>query len=297
MANVTQLGYLGLGVKDGDAWKQFATNVLGFQVTTGDDQGTFYLRMDEYHHRFLIHPGDDDLAYIGWEVPDAQTLQAVAARLEAAGVHVLPGRRDEVDTRRVLDCIKFEDPSGIPTEIYYGPYLSERPFQPTRPITGFRTGPLGLGHLVVYQRDLGKSIAFYRDVLGLRLSDFVHLTTPQGKLTAVFFHCNPRHHSIAFIETPPLPKRINHFMVELNALDDVGLGRDVCLQRGVPIPIDLGKHTNDRMVSFYMSNPSDFMVEYGWGGRSVDDSTWQVQHWTSGSIWGHPGLNDIAAKS
>ena len=83
MANVTQLGYLGLGVKDGDAWKQFATNVLGFQVTTGDDQGTFYLRMDEYHHRFLIHPGDDDLAYIGWEVPDAQTLQAVAARLKA----------------------------------------------------------------------------------------------------------------------------------------------------------------------------------------------------------------------
>jgi 2,3-dihydroxybiphenyl 1,2-dioxygenase len=297
MTGVTQLGYLGLGVKDSGAWKQFATNVLGFEVKEGDDRGTFYLRMDEYHHRFLVHAGDDDLAYIGWEVPDSQTLQATAARLEEAGVRVTLGTRDEADTRRVLDFIKFEDPSGIPTEIYYGPYLSERSFQPARPITGFRTGPLGMGHLVVYQRNLEQSIAFYRDVLGLRLSDFIHLTTAGGKMTAVFFHCNPRHHSIAFIETPPLPKRINHFMVELNALDDVGTGRDVCLQRGVSIPIDLGKHTNDRMVSFYMSNPSDFMVEYGWGGRSVDDSTWQVQHWTSGSLWGHPGLNDIATKS
>jgi hypothetical protein len=32
--------------------------------------------------------------------------------------------------------------------------------------------------------------------------------------------------------------------------------------------------TSDRVVSFYMYNSSNFIVEYGWGGRSVDDSTW-----------------------
>lgn len=298
MTGVSQLGYLGLSVSDGGKWRQFATNVLGFETQKGDDEGTFYLRMDDYHHRFLVHPGgNDDLAYIGWEVADAQALQALAARLEDAGVHVAAGTRDEADARRVLDFIKLEDPSGIPTEAYYGPLLDERPYQPTRPITGFRTGPMGMGHLVVYQRNLESSVAFYRDVLGLRISDYVHLATAHGVMTAVFFHCNSRHHSIAFVETPPLPKRINHFMVELKSLDDVGLGRDVCLKSGVPIPVDLGRHTNDRMFSFYMGNPSEFLVEYGWDGREVDDSAWQVQHWTSGSIWGHPGLNDIVDES
>jgi len=43
------------------------------------------------------------------------------------------------------------------------------------------------------------------------------------------------------------------------------------------------------MVSFYLRTPSGFNVEYGWGAREVDDSTWQVQVHTAGSIWGHQG--------
>jgi hypothetical protein len=41
--------------------------------------------------------------------------------------------------------------------------------------------------------------------------------------------------------------------------------------------MNLGKHTNDHMVSFYLRTPSGFNVEYGWGAREMDDATWQVQ--------------------
>ena len=54
----------------------------------------------------------------------------------------------------------------------------------------------------------------------------------------------------------------------------------------MPINRTLGRHTNDHMVSFYMASPSGFEVEYGWGARTVDDSTWQVQQHTTGSMWG-----------
>jgi hypothetical protein len=49
----------------------------------------------------------------------------------------------------------------------------------------------------------------------------------------------------------------------------------------------LGRHSNDQMVSFYMSTPSGFEVEYGWGGRLIDDATWQVQRHDRGTLWGH----------
>ena len=84
-------------------------------------------------------------------------------------------------------------------------------------------------------------------------------------------------------------------MFEGNSLADVGTGRDLCLARGVPIAVDLGCHMNDRMVSFYMVSPSGFALEYGWGGRVIDDATWHVEHYSSvDSIWGHPQLRALA---
>jgi hypothetical protein len=40
-----------------------------------------------------------------------------------------------------------------------------------------------------------------------------------------------------------------------------------------------------------MKTPSDFLVEHGWGGRDVDDATWQPKQLaTAASFWGHDGL-------
>ena len=76
-------------------------------------------------------------------------------------------------------------------------------------------------------------------------------------------------------------------MLQTQSIDDVGSTYYLCQDKGVPIARSIGRHTNDHMVSFYMNSPSGFEVEYGWGARVVDDSTWQVQLHTAGSIWGH----------
>jgi hypothetical protein len=42
------------------------------------------------------------------------------------------------------------------------------------------------------------------------------------------------------------------------------------------------------MTSFYTWNPSGFLVEYGWGGQLIDDTTWQPFERKFGpSLWGH----------
>ena len=290
MASITQLGYLGIGVSDIKAWEQFATQTLGLQVSDKEDDGTLLLRLDDYHHRFLIHPtGQDDVAYLGWEVTGTHELRAMGEQLRAAGIEVQHGTREEAAARRVVELITYKDPSGIPSEIFYGPLMTfNHPFQSPRPLSGFVGAEQGLGHMVITMDDFDQSVEFYRDVLGMRISDYIQLTRPSGEeVQLAFFHCNPRHHTIAFFARPNPPKRLNHFMLQVQSMDDVGSTYDLCQDQGTPIARTLGRHTNDHMVSFYMQSPSGFEIEYGWGARVVDDSTWQVQYHTAGSIWGH----------
>src|SRR6266436_1084567 len=178
MISVTQLGYLGLSVRDVNGWEQFGAQVLGLQPNGRDPDGSLFLRMDEYHHRFIVHPtGKDDLAYIGWEVATEEALEAMAEQLRQAGVSVTAGTAEEAEARRVAGIIKFADPSGIASEIFYGPQVVfDKPFQSPRPISGFKTGDQGLGHFVISVDDFDRSLHFYRDVLGMRISDFVNLS-------------------------------------------------------------------------------------------------------------------------
>ena len=46
MANITQLGYLGLSIGDVNEWERFATHILGLQVSGQDDDGALLLRQE-----------------------------------------------------------------------------------------------------------------------------------------------------------------------------------------------------------------------------------------------------------
>jgi len=123
-------------------------------------------------------------------------------------------------------------------------------------------------------------MAFYTKVLGFGLSDYI-----EKPFRAYFFHVNPRHHSLALIETGK--SGMHHLMVELFSLDDVGQSYDVALAEE-RVNVTLGRHTNDLMTSFYAKTPSSFMVECGWGGREIDPNNWQPVEMHHGpSLWGH----------
>ncbi len=282
---VSQLAYLGIGVSDMSAWGSFATDILGMQISERGEDGTVYLRMDEFHHRIALHPtGEDDVLYIGLQTPTHAAYEEIKTALRAAGVAVAQGTSDEIANRRVLDLVKFET-GDLPFELSVGPNARWDPsFQPARPMSGFKTGSLGLGHVVLRSVAREESVRLFTQVLGFRISDYV------GSM--VFLHCNPRHHSVAFQpRSKNLPrsrdKRMWHFMLETTSLDDVGTALDLAAKAGIPLATTLGRHSNDQMVSFYMVTPSGFEVEYGWGGRLIDDSTWQVQRHDRGNLWGH----------
>src|SRR5947209_18302265 len=167
--------------------------------------------------------------------------------------------RPLADARRVHSLISFNDPGGNRLEVFYGAEIDDATFRPGRSISGFRTGPLGLGHAVLTVENIEAVMPFYVDLLGFGLSDYM-----QQPFRAYFFHVNARHHSLALIETGH--NGMHHLMVELFSLDDVGQSYDVASQQDRVIAT-LGRHTNDLITSFYAQTPSSFMVECGWGGR------------------------------
>ena len=135
------LGYAGFGSDKLDDWRAFGTSLLGFQaVERGNSQLAF--RMDDRKQRVVIDRAMGDGArFFGWEVADAAALDALAGRLDAAGVAVTAEPQTLADARRVRALISFHDPDGNRLEAFHGAEVDDTPFSPGRSISGFRTGP------------------------------------------------------------------------------------------------------------------------------------------------------------
>lgn len=285
---VASIGYLGFSVSDISTWADYATSFLGLMPVDTDDQSLRF-RLDHRAWRIALQPGDaDDITYLGLEVDDSERLNELEVVLKKAGIDSARGSDDLKRQRGVRELLCCEDPEGLALELFVG--ATERyevPFVSPAGVSGFLTGEEGLGHLVLSTADIQSMHDFYVKLLGFRLSDTITMQLGKGRsMTMEFFHCNPRHHSLALMPLP-LPKRLHHFMIETLDFNDVGLALDRAIKQERKLSTSLGRHTNDQMVSFYARTPSGFDVEVGWGGIEVDMAHWQVGHHEAASIWGH----------
>jgi 2,3-dihydroxyethylbenzene 1,2-dioxygenase len=302
MIQVTELGYMGLGVSDLAAWKQYSAEMLALEVVDAGAKRAF-LRTDYWHHRLMLEEdGSDDLTVLGFRVAGPEEFRAMQRQLSDGGVGFKAGTSAEAADRHVLELIKLEDPSGIPIEIFHGPHVEyDRPFHPGRRMHGrFKTGDGGLGHCIIRHAGLAPTYEFYR-LLGMRGSVEYRIPTPgPSPFEIMFMHCNERDHTVAF--GLPSEKRINHLMLEYEHFDDVGLTYEVVsASKTYPVAISPGRHANDQMYSFYFMNPSGFMCEVGWGARPA---THQSEYYARDS-YGHkpqagvvePGMRPVKAAA
>lgn len=288
------IAYLGLDVPDVDAWRRFAADVVGFAVTDAPDgSGVVHAKADARRFRVALHasaaPG---IRYVGLEVRDERAFAAAVAHLATAGVPFTHGTPEECAAREVRALVWLTDPSGVRVEVCWGPTIDGGFVSPTG--ATFVSDGLGFGHYVVLTPDLDASMDFYTRVLGFRLTDFVVLGPG---MSVQFLRCTARHHTVALTAVGPI-SGVHHVAFEVADIDHVGRALERATAAGVPITATLGRHKNDRMLSFYMRSPAGFEVEIGCDGRLVDDATWVVNHFTGGDDWGHHGLTgDALAQS
>lgn len=290
MHEISNLAYLGLGVKDLAAWRTFAEDLLGLRAVDGDGD-ELRLRMDDQPYRFILEPSEtDDLSFAGWLFDTEKDLDVFVedARRNGAAIELLSP--EMATRRRVAKLYACKDPNGYAHEFCYGFDVvpTADAFRSKVLRGGFVTGDLGLGHFLPMSRDGAATVKFYNDVLKLRISDHIRQEVGDGVVVnAHFYHTRTgRHHSIATAEMAT-PKVLNHIMIQVEDFNDVGLAYDRCVAAGMHIAAELGHHPNDKMFSFYVRTPSGFNIEFGWGGIVIDDATWQVTTHTQMSDWGH----------
>lgn len=288
-ATVRSLGYAVLGAPNLDEWRTFAAQVLGLQVyehQTADGTEALRLRMDEYVYRLQVElDAPVGVHTIGWGVTGADELAEVTARVEKYGYTVTRHGRgsDLAKSRNVVDVASFTDPDGLTIELFYALENALTPFVSPVGTSFVASRELGLGHVFQLVSDVEKYNELYRDALGFRLSDYIG--------PATFYHCNPRHHSFAFVPTGnddrKRPQGVGHIMLETTDIDGVGRAIDAMNEHGARERATLGKHTNDKMISFYVETPSGTQIEYGTGGIYIDDETWTPTQYSSAHYWGH----------
>lgn len=306
---IKALGYVGYGAPDPKAWLQYGTEIIGamparavpgeawgipMDPTSGPasggsgvaEDGSVYLKFDDRQWRVGIHPSKDNagIMYIGLEVAGVVELEQAVEELKAAGYEASMGTPEQAYARAVTALAHTKDPAGNPIEIFYGA-TEDFKFESPQEMN-FKMGDWGLGHLNLLVDDLQGCKDFYIKVLGFNLSDYI-VFGPD--MSANFYHCNGRHHSIGLTRVGPI-NGIHHMMLECQTIDDVLRCYERVNDAGINVTSTLGRHINDGMLSFYMSSPFGFEVEIGFDGIDVSGN-WIPRQFCEGDIWGHRGLD------
>ncbi|WP_235735580.1 VOC family protein [Nocardioides alcanivorans] len=303
MTEIRGLGYLKVQSADIPRWRELTVDCLAMQEVDGPNEGGLHLRMDERSARLIVLPGDTDkVLAVGWEVRDHFALAAVARAVEASGRGVKVLSQEECDVRRIEAGVAFEDPAGTPLEVFFGPVLDHSPV-----LTGhgqsFVTGDHGMGHVVLPTTVPEATVEFYTEVLGFLPRGAIRLgglDSPPPVRRVRFLGVNQRHHSLAICPAPhgEAPGLV-HLMMEVDTLDSVGRALDKVNKAGFSLSSTLGRHTNDKMVSFYVRAPGGWDLEYGCEGMLVDETFYTAEEITADSYWGHDwsGSEPLAAFS
>lgn len=229
----------------------------------------------------LIQGAKKRLAYVslGTNGPGMATLMS---RLSAAGVELSSNPPFDVG----LDGIWFQDPHGdwlsvrvaepapcvspLPPEINaHGRYrrIGERACDVST--RSKKAVPLRLGHLIKFSPDVDKSVDFYTQLLGMKVSDraFDILAFLRGA-------AGGDHHMIAFAKSSHTG--LHHMSFEVSDLDQIEIGAQTLLRAGYKDGFGLGRHIGGSNYFHYIRDPWGSLVEYFWDIDVIpeDDSGW-----------------------
>jgi 2,3-dihydroxybiphenyl 1,2-dioxygenase len=280
---IAGLAYVVVQTSDVDAWRDYATGVIGLMPSKLPlPEGSYAFRMDERIARFIVQPGENSVAAVGWDVPNRQAWAELMERLEKAGVEGKLLSREESAHRGAIQVYRVTDPSGGVVEFVYQALIEEIENFVSPLGVRFVTDDQSMGHVTRAVSNYQPTVDFYVDVLGMELRE-----TIEKAISASFASSSSRHHLVALIDGHG-HDMFHHVMLEVDTIDDVGRALDKV--SGTPaLTVGLGRHIFDGMTSFYMASPSGLQIEYGFGGRRVDNP-WvaRSQGGVGGaSLWGH----------
>ncbi|MFD7933511.1 VOC family protein [Streptomyces sp. NPDC059755] len=284
------LGHLVIETERFADWRRFGADAVGMHHDALDT-GLMRFRLDDRECRFLLRRGPaEDVVATGWHLDDHTVFEEIEARVRAHGVPVVHGTAEEAAQRGVERLLRFPGPKGITQEICTTPLRSALPLRMLA--SGWVTGDAGMGHVAITSTRPTQVRGYFGTVFDARLTDCIDETISGVKLKIRFLRVNERHHSPAVAAVRGLPidpvrTRVQHLNIQAATLDDLARSYQRVHELGFDMALSVGRHTNDKELSYYARTPSGFEWEVGWNPIVVDESTWQPATHQGISVWGH----------
>ena len=150
----------------------------------------------------------------------------------------------------------------------------------------YKPKPLKLGHLVLKVQDLQKSLAFYTEVVGLEVSDWI-----DDRM--VFLRAGSDHHDMAILQLPPgstaAPEgnypSIEHFSYQVADYTEIEKIVAMLQARGIEIDRGPGKHGPGENTFIVFRDPDGNNVEFYSDMTQIDeDNPYTSSVWDSGVL-------------
>ena len=256
MSRVTQIRYVGYGVKGFDVERAFYAEKWGlvevaaeadkvwFRVQGHDEPCVVRLRRSDANHVDVIALGADS----------RDDVDSLHVKLAAAQCRIIHAPRALTGPGGGYG-VRFFSPDGLPFEV-----SSDVARGPRRDIGRWEGLPVCISHIVLHSPKQAEAVQFFTDVLGFRVSDWL------GDFMC-FLRCDDAHHRLAILPGPPC---LNHVAYDMRGVDGMMRGISRLKQADVPIRWGPGRHTAGDNTFSYFVTPGGFAVEYTAELENVD---------------------------
>lgn len=248
MARVTEIRYVGYAVKDLEAERHFYRDVWGLRESGAQGDLVFFAAQGGAEPAVVrLRPADENrVDVIALAATDRGDVDELFAQVCAAGVTVIFAPRS-LGSPFGGYGFRFFSPDGLPFEV-----SSDVARGPQRALSRWEGVPQKISHIVLHSPDHKALMAFFTDVLGFKVSDWL------GDFMG-FLRCNTAHHRLAVLPGPPC---LNHVAYDMLTLDDMMRGISRLKKMGTDIRWGPGRHTAGNNTFSYFTTPNGFAVEY-----------------------------------
>lgn len=245
---VTRLAHVGLRATDLSRQAAFYIDRWGLERTEEHGRQLFLRAAGPDHHVLTLHEGGTGLDHVAFEVAHPDDIERAAELLSRQGIAIATPPTRELEPG-VAKALRFTDPEGNLVELVAGVDQVREPY-------GRRdVKPQALNHVVLWASDRPSMEAFYRDLLGFKLSDNI------GNFMT-FWRCNANHHSLAFLCPRHGQRGLQHAAFELRDWEEFMRAVFFMGERGVRRYWGPGRHLAGNNLFAYYYDPEGNIVEY-----------------------------------
>lgn len=248
MSRVTEIRYVGYAVTDLAAERAFYVDNWKLKEVREQD-GMVYLAAEGHDELFVVRLRPDAVQRIDVIALAAETnadVDALFARVRDYGCKIVWEPKELAQFGGGYG-FRFFSKDGLPYEISAGVARgTARALAPREAI------PERISHIVMHSPRHHEELAFFIDVLGFKLSDWL------GDFMC-FLRCNEAHHRIAFLPGPPC---LNHIAYDMANVDEMMRGVARLKRQHIDIRWGPGRHTAGNNTFSYFTTPGGFAVEY-----------------------------------